>query len=544
MHKGIVVVFVLIVVLYILTNKKKISKTDLSLVVISTVALTWKYLSSKYLSNVHREGYVDGPQTLVNALNQLQPIDDEEDFVPISKNLLLYFTVYNSKSYSSDSKEWRNLVETSLQANTTKCTSSMFFDLLPSFSRTSGFNLGPNKLTGPYSNTLGITFRGQYSMVLAFKHGNLQNIQTENNKIELLKLWANSPNNNAISLYIEPGTLQYVNNTQFGKLMFQYADYDPIHCKIAPSDDLIPIQNNVLCFIYLIKYDDKIRVMYMTENSNSVTTLAEVNVSATDVTFSNRELFINRFNNWNSNIFSFALYKTALSDVAITNIYQHIKDLYIKATDPSYKPIVDKYNETIDKLNRYIECPFDDVTCASCEEVEEWNDITQVLTASTKCKKAINEFCTKNVDHPFCKCWNTNDKSVDSAKCKTIRSLFDGQSVCITKQEYDKIQGQCNKKSTQQSDILYDGSYTFDKVRVKYDDGLTTKERIELGKDVELPDNMRANDFEKDLSNKALRMRYSQRQVPQQNIDLTLDTSSVDTSTNRGFLWSIAKLFS
>lgn len=570
MHKGIVAVFVVIVILYVITTQKKMNKIDLSLLIISIVALTWKYLTSKSIVEASKETYVDlsdVPSSLSQVLSAMKPIDEEEDITPITKNMLMYTTAFNSLSYTPNTREWRNMIDTiKTKTGALKCDSSLYFDLLPSYSKVTGFTLGPNKITGPYSNTLGITYRGQYSLVLAFTHGNLRNDTTQSNKIELIKLWANSSNNNGIALFIEPGSIQVVNNTQFGRLMFQYGDYSPVLCRISENDDLIPIENNVLCFIFIVKYDDKVRVLYMTEKSNNVITLAEFNVATTDVTFSNKELAMNRFGNWNSNIYSFGVYKTALNDVTITNVYQHIKGQYTKTNDPSYKPIVDTYNETIDKLSKYLQCPFDEVTCAACKDVEEWNDITQVINAPQKCRKAISTFCKANTTHPFCKCWDKKSDAFNTSSCKMVKTIFDAdETVCMTKSEVENLKQTCNKSTNgNDSDIRYDNRYTFDKVRVKYEDGLTTKERVRMGKDVSMPDFMTTTDYQQRMSRSSLRLQdgsdeaQTRAQVLAQtnakNIvsDKTSDKELLkdaqdtieESSNTEGGFWSFFKLFS
>lgn len=522
---SIIITFTLFVIVYLLINQKHIHKFDLSLLLISVIALSWKQLSYK---SFRLEKYQDTPDSLASLLTDLKPIQDEEDFSPIAKNLIMYYTSYSSLSYTYGTKIWRNVIDTTeTKSGQLQCNTSMYFDLLPSFSKIAGFTLGPNGLTGPYSNTLGINYRGQFSFMLVFKHGNLKNDATETNKIELLKLWANSPNNNGLSLYIEPGSLQITNNTQFGKLMFQYADYSPVHCKISATDELIPIESNVLCFLFIVKDSDKVRVLYMTEKSNSINTLAEFNVANTDITFSNKELSINRFHNWNANILNFAIYGTSLTDVSMSSIYQHIKNLYLKTTDPNYKPIVDTYNDAINKLTKYLNCSFDEKTCNACKDVKQWNDISQVMNAPFECRKAISAFCKKNPKHSFCTCWDTKSSEYNSNNCKVLRTFFENDKVtCMTDNDVAEMTQQCNMKADTSTGIAYDSGYTFDKVRVKYDDSLTTQEKLQLGKDVSKPDFMIAGDYQAALTQSALRVTDDKSSK-----DNTYETDKTSTNT-------------
>lgn len=155
MHKGIVLVFVLIVILYLVVSHKRLNKLDTSLLTVSVVALTWKYLTSTHMVKGNKEHYLDSNETLIDTLDSLQPIIDEEVIKPIATNLIMYFTTFNSLSYTPNTKEWRNVIDTTQAKNgALKCNTSMYFDLMPSFSKVSGFTLGSNKITGPYSNTL------------------------------------------------------------------------------------------------------------------------------------------------------------------------------------------------------------------------------------------------------------------------------------------------------------------------------------------------------------------------------------------------------
>ena len=237
-------------------------------------------------------------------------------------------------------------------------------------------------------------------------------------------------------------------------------------------------------------------------------------------------------------------------------------NLYLKTIDPNYKPIVDTYNETIDKLNKYIQCPFDEKTCIACKDVVEWNDINQVLSASSNCKKAISSFCKQNTSHSFCKCWNTESPEYNSTNCKVLRSLFENDKMtCLTNNEILNMTKQCNKQADE-TGLNFQSDYTFDKVRVKYDDSLTTQERIQLGKDVSPPDFMSVRDYQADLAKSAIRIADNKNKT--KPMETKVDVQDVDTLTEDellmkeiikteediklnkktdGGLWSILRIF-
>lgn len=514
LQTGIILIFALIVIVYILANQKNIDKIDLALLVVSVVALTWKYFTHThtYESTTSMEHFEEEQQSLEGLLSTLKPITEEEDISKIIDGMVMYFTSFNKISYTPETKVWRNLVDTTKTTDgKLECSSAMTFDLLPSFGRPQGFALGSNKLTGPLSNTLKINYRNPYTMMLVFKHGNLKNDATASNKIELLKLWANSPNNNGASLYIEPGSLQLINNTQFGKLMFQYADYAPVHCRINKVDELISIENNMLCFIFIVKYDDKVRIVYMTEKNNALHVLSEFNIANSDITFSNKELIINRFKNWPAHIYNFAIFKKPLTDANISTIYSHIKALYSRYNDPSLPNMVDKYNSTITALQKMLQCPFDKKTCETCKDVTQWSDITQLISAPLACRKAISKQCKSNPQIPLCQCWDKKSSVYGTSACKLLQTIFEtNDATCYTSGELEKLKkknaGKCAvaKETTVEKKLDYDSEYTFDKVRVKYGDSfMTTKEKQELGLNVSRPSTMTVNDYQAQLAAKS-----------------------------------------
>jgi hypothetical protein len=88
---------------------------------------------------------------------------------------------------------------------------------------------------------------------------------------------------------------------------------------------------------------------------------------------------------------------------------------------------------------------------------------------------------------------------------------------------------QCNKKADE-TGLNYPSDYTFDKVRVKYDDSLTTQERIQLGKDVSAPDFMSVGDFQADLAKSAVRIADNYNKNKKE--EKPKDANTKDTTTD------------
>ena len=422
----IVYIFLILVVAYVSVGFARVPKLDLALIIVAILTLVYTI--------VFNTTYEHFAAQEINTDN-LKPIELEEDISAIKERLVVYNTAFNKISYNENGNAWLNMI---VPKEGESENSTFNFELPPVFSRKSGFYMGNNRLVGPFCNALNIQYHNTFTCVIACKHGNLL-VEQSNNEIELVKFYANSPNNNGLSLYIQKGSLQNVNNVQMGKLMLQYSSRDPFQCKLKESDELISFERDVYTFYFIIKDTDHIRVAVMTEKNTNIDEILRFNVENTDVTFSNKELVINRLKNWNGNVYNFALYNVALTDDDITNLYAHMLGEYMKYVNPNYISMIQQYNETLALLNKYVSCPYDKNVCTSCSTVDKWNSMEQVLGASAQCKSAINEFCMANMNHPLCKCWNTQSSTYGSDSCKMFKGIFSEKNTYLDGLSQDDV---------------------------------------------------------------------------------------------------------
>lgn len=510
--KYIILAFIMFVIIYLTINYKTFKLVDFILIAISICVLIISiFLKKRYA----KETFVDNITPLNDILTQYQLIDLNENIKDISTNLVLYNTAFNKKSYT-DGLQWKSLINNII----------FDFDINPNFSKKNGFNLGNNRIIGPDSNLLNIDFINKFTILLVCKHGNLVTNNT-NNEIELLKLYANSPNNNGIVLFIQENSLQINNNVQTGTLLFQQADSPPMPCLISTNDSSIQFEKDILTFYFIIKGNDHIRVLTMNEKNNSISELLKFNVANTDITFSNKEAVINRFKNWNSNIYNIAIYNTALTDDQITNVYNHILNEYLKYIDPNFQSMIQEYNDTITLLSNYLKCPYDKTTCDACSSINKWNDMSQLINANTTCRKAINDFCALNTNNPLCKCWNNSSPMYNTDNCKLYRSIFSGTNACLddlTQDDLDYMRAkygliypdQC-PKSISKPDFLnnkYDG-YNYDNIRIRLDDITTDDNTVVNLYEKEVPTTQ-----EDDLVWDKLRIKFGNQVEPSAEEDL------------------------
>lgn len=482
---AIVYIFIVLVAAYIAVGFFRVPGYDILMIGLSLVVLVATMIRG-HLSGKIVERFVSNDVDISTV--DLKPIELEEDITEIKNRLVVYTTAFNKNSYNENGNAWLNLAVTKKDGTCdTENSNSVFnFELPPVYSRKSGFYFGNNRLVGPFCNAMNIQFHNTFTIVLACKHGNLL-VDNTNNEIELLKLYANSPNNNGLSMYIQKNSLQNVNNVQMGNLMFQYSSRDPFQCKLNQNHEKISFEKDVLTFYFIIKDTDHIRVAMMTEKNTNVEQILRFAVENSDVTFSNKEFVLNRLKNWNGNVYTLAMYNSALSDDDITGVYSHVLSEYMKYVNPNFIGMIKQYNDTLALLQKFVSCPYDKGVCTACSTVNKWNSMEQVLGASADCKKAINEFCMANTNHTLCKCWNNQNAAYGSDSCKMFRGIFTDKNSFLdglSQSDIDYIMSKyglirpsdCPKNITKPGFLKNSyGKYDYNKLKVYLDQ----EERVE-----------------------------------------------------------------
>jgi hypothetical protein len=260
----IVYIFIVLVTAYVALGFFKVPNLDIMLISLSLVVLVLTMLKGHFWKTPVTEHFA-------SEFDNMKPIVLEEDIADINNQLVVYNTAFNTNSFNEKGNTWLNMAATKPDGTCDKNASNAVFnfELQPIYSRRTGFYMGNNRLIGPYSNALNIQFHNTFTIVLACKHGNLL-VDDNNKEIELFKFYANSPNNNGMSMYIQKDSLKNVNNIQMGKLMFQHSNRDPVQCKLRPDHDLISFEKDILTFYFIVKETDHIRICVMNEKNTNI----------------------------------------------------------------------------------------------------------------------------------------------------------------------------------------------------------------------------------------------------------------------------------
>lgn len=484
-HIDLWIIFLSLLILILITiklsckNKPRETFVNSSTSVVTTTSMP-DFVASPALRFTSTNNSVESREVKIqDILNRREYIDIEEDITNISPHLMIYNSAFNKKSYNGDGKYWRNI--SNAKPIDLNCKIEDFgllsFDVAPNFSRKSGFFLGNARAIGPFSNNLGIKFHNSFTIILAVKHGKIDTTESE---LELLKMYANSPDNNALAFYISSNSVMTENNVQLGKLRFKFAHNPPIDCLINTTDDLIPIEKDVLTLYYIIKDIDKIRIISMNETDNTIKQLAESTVATKDITFSNKEMVINRFGNWNGSIYAFAIYDQAFPDSNVIAFYEHFMREYIKNVNSGFGNLIRYHNDVIDAIDSITSCKYDETTCKSCDSVVNWCEPHQKILASKQCREQIAQYCKNNQDKPECLCWNVKATASKMKECRLYRNIFSEEDDFLknlTPEELEKVKEKYNlydidscpkplKANKLESTVYKD--YDYERMKVKY----------------------------------------------------------------------------
>lgn len=491
----IVTFLVVFVIAYMFTHRLVISKPDLAILGIGAAMLVFTtYRAHKGLQKI--EGYADATTKEFDIMS-LAPIPAEEDYAKLIKSfpsVLVYLTAFNKASFPGAGVDWINVAARPKDKEECSARNKIFtFDNSPVFSKPAGLMLGSNRLYGPLSNELGISLQSTFTICFSCRHGDL--VPDNEKEVEFLKLYANSSTNNGLALFVQAKSIKTNNSIQTGNLYFQFVDdAEPIKCLINPSDTSFAFDKLNMSMFFIVKDVDKVRVLYMVGESLAIKELAVINTKETVSTFSNKEMVINRFQNWKGGMYHVGIFPDALSDNSITDVYNHCYGEYKKANNADYIQLTSDYNSILDYMNKYTKCPYDDTVCKACGTVTNWTDLNQVMTAPASCRETIDQFCRANSKHVLCKCWDTTYAGYQSDSCKVYRNMFSGQARIfdnLTKDDITYIKErhglitpeECPKpvipKSSCVNESLKQNSYSdyeFDKIKIKpkFMDGSTT----------------------------------------------------------------------
>lgn len=435
--------FGVLVIVYITLCFKGMTNIDICALIFSVIVLLINIrfksfplaVTESFTSSVaHASSY---QSTWENGL----PIQIDEDISQMASMCKLYTTVFNTTSYSGSGKQWNNVATTtdnikdsSSLDSETQCKhvslsrSKLMFDNIPTFSKANGFVMSTNRLIGPMCNELGVNLTNPFTIFLSFRNGTF--IPEPVYNVNILKLYGNSQNNNALSLFITNDTISVENGVQSGDLKLMWTDdtKNLLTCRLNDDDDTFVFEKDNIITLFIVRNTEDIKVLYAVGDRIDIKELGSKALAATTVTFANKELEINKSNTWKANMYAFGIMDGAITNASAVSIHRHLYGEHLKANNQMLQDMMIAHNDMLNYINSFRQCPLDTSTCDACSTITDWTNTVSIVQATTPCRNAINKYCQRNPQTSMCSCWNANSPDFMTDQCKMFRAIFESGS--------------------------------------------------------------------------------------------------------------------
>lgn len=367
--------------------------------------------------------------------------------VPKASKTILYYTVFSKSSRNmllSSPYIWTNISPVFEQKLPENCkvddskivyTASPFTDPTILGIYTKGIQLNNNRGNGPLAMNMGLNVTAndgisanpqKFSIALLLRFNNLAGYvgQTVLESLELLKMRANTTNNNGITLRVSITNQTMPENYRANvKLLFGNANEallvegDGIDIKATPSS----------YYAFVLSRNGSLVSMHMYNiDSSSVETSALVansSINYSDVIdFSNMPMQLNAGGNFNAiNLMAMAVSQEAYTTQDMVDLAAYWKGCLIKTGSVAY--VLSQQTLTLSA------CPFPDSNlCNACTSITDWRDTTQLVTSSETCRAAYNSYCMADTTALGCECYTSEQSS--NQQCSAWIDLINGTSSC------------------------------------------------------------------------------------------------------------------
>ena len=363
-----------------------------------------------------------------------------ENLTLFSNGLTLYYSAFSIASFPQTARKLYNISPYFASSSTSSCPdismkdTHMYFSDVPSYTRSTGFLLGKNKVIGPKSHQLGIAANDSFSIAFAISFDNANgthDVHTaatatstapSSDPIEIIKLYANTVGNNGISITMDPTT---------HSLSLGFGDsITPLQMQL-PSSSL----SNTVYIFTIVKSGSNLTVnVYpnvadLSSTPQMKTTAAQIVLgNDSDILLSNKEIRINGSGNTPAHLFCLAFWNKAIPDFTMADFYLNVQ-AELQKNNEMLKSLAGQISDLKKKLTQGKQCPYDDATCGACTNVVDWTNMSDVImNAGEECRSKINAFCTANPSNKNCSCWNTSSLISSTSQCSSYRSMF-GEKV-------------------------------------------------------------------------------------------------------------------
>lgn len=341
-----------------------------------------------------------------------------------NENLTLYYSIFSKDSLILNNYTWKNISPYFVRNVLKECTfrnhmeyTDIILDKKGDIitDKRNGVSVNETVLHGPLSHQLGINSLN-FTFVILF---NLNTIEKSEENLSFIKLYANTISNNGLSIDIVGSSVRFdVKETYTVNFMVRYSGNI---VKVSGDVELNMTHNYIL---YCTKDKTTIELHAFDLTSMTKTNILIINDIPeidTNIILSNKNFTINQNSNLHMNIYSLSIFNQSIYDVMYLINYFTIELYKISQEFKTLSSVYLSVETSIEEEPKLSTCIYDKVVCDTCDKINDWNNISELINATKDCKLAISDYCKMNPGSKGCECWAS-----DSAECAITRSIFDG----------------------------------------------------------------------------------------------------------------------
>jgi hypothetical protein len=348
--------------------------------------------------------------------------DHDDDILPrpalpmSTDNLKLFYSVF-----AKDSLErtlWHNASPKQPVDATcpklTKLSLSLQLVIDPVVSKYTGVRLLNNTMVGPMSYLTGLDANSDFAFFFMWKPESTS--VAPGTSVPIVNTYANTYTNNGFAV-----ELVYRSKTAF-EVKATYGS------KLQIVSDKTEFTNETLCLLTLVKQGATLSAFVNRRDGSAAqmesTLLCNGAVDEGDISYSNKEIVINRKATLAGSVYALGLYSRALTETDRYILFAYLA-WQLDAAQPAHLEKVKAKRELLVKVNEFRICPMDATTCAACSGITDWRDVFNVTQNLTdRCREAIHKFCKDNPRHPACSCYVVNSSNYTSSTCRSWRNFL------------------------------------------------------------------------------------------------------------------------
>jgi hypothetical protein len=352
-----------------------------------------------------------------------------EDIDMLTKNvhlgqdlLMFYYSVFSPISYKVTSNIWQTAAGTVGPLQMTEAP----FKYISEKNLVKGIPLFQNKIKGADSSAMGLRGEADFTIHIMMRLGQLRK---SNENLEVFTLYSADPKASdpiGISMMLREVEQSAVQSAEIAIKLSNNAE--PFTCMVD-GNPKIPLELDNTVIISLSKSVSQLSIYMSKATNQGVVKILQANNIQPCFQFVNLPVSLNPNGNVDASVLVFGGHGSAFDQDQVCGVHGYLYKTYKKMNDKEYLQALSKVRELEKEYKAITACPLDNDGCSTCDDIKDWANMSQIITASQRCHEKISSYCATNPKTELCKCWDAGSPTYMLPTCKALRDSFAGKEM-------------------------------------------------------------------------------------------------------------------